>query len=196
MKTTRFFSYFLLSASLLVSTIGRSKADEAPAPTAKYRTICNCSGLRKIEVITDRDETVAQFFARQKLVLVNNANTDGKMRSVGQIVSGKAPQFFASYPLGNDQGFRLYSYGDFYNLEKPAPAVAALFTDDLAQNWSNTLLILAPLAAAKQISLDISDVKHPNARLVGRVLVKDREKWRPEIEADALKYQESKAKTK
>lgn len=197
MKNFRFLPYLLLCAAPIAMGVSPMQAADVPANTQATgaRTVRDNNDLRTIEVVTDCNETVAQFFARQKLVLVDNANTDGKSRSVEQIVSGKAPKFFASYPLQNDQDFRLYRYGDFYHLEKPSPAVAALFKDDLKLNWKNTMLILAPLSAAKQPSLDLSDIKHPNARLVGRVFIKDRDHWRAEMDAKSLKYREPDAKT-
>lgn len=149
------------------------------------------NSLRTIEIVTDRQETVAQFFKRQKLVLVDNANSDGKPCSIQQIVSGEVNKFFASYPLQNDQGFAPYLFGAEYQLEKPAPAVAALFADDLALDWQNTILILAPLDDEAKTKENFNK----KARLVGRILIKDREKWRPGMDAQKLKYHEPAAKT-
>ena len=191
MKSLRVFACFLLCASPISTRVSPARADYVVAqkPTDAHRTIRDVSQLRSIEIVTDRDETVEQFFARRQLVLVDNANSDGKPCSVAQITQGDAAKFFASYPLQNDQGFRLFRYGDYYDLEKPAPAVAALFADDLALNWKNTLLILAPDAT------NTEDDLNKKARLVGRIFVKDRENWRPEMDAESLKYQPSEEKT-
>lgn len=191
MKHSIFSSLTLLCAlPLLISTGFTAPIAAAPTVTTagqeakKLRAISDDNDLRTIEAMTDRDETVAQFFVRQKLVLVDNANTDGKFWSVDQIVKGEASHVFVSYPLQNDQGFRLYRYGDFYALEKPAPAVAALFARD--SNWKNSMLILS-------LSTDDSATKddlNKGARVIGRIFIKDRERWRPELDAESLKYQE------
>ena len=190
------FPRVLLCGLLCLSPVLSRAAEKSKIP-AKPKTVCDDTKGRTIEIVTDRDETVEQFFARQQLSLVDNANTDGKFWSVDQIVKGQATKIFVSYPLQNDQNFRLFRYGDFYHLEKPAPDVTALFADDLALNWKNTMLIVAPSPAAElSLDLSLSDLNRPNARLVGRVFIKDRDKWRPEMEAETLKYQEPTEKTK
>ena len=185
MKQFRFLPLFLLCAAPTSMLATAARAADAPVqmPAAKTHAIRDASDARTIEVVTDCDETVEQFFARQKLSLVDNANTDGKFWSVDQIVNGEASKFFVSYPLQNDQGFRTYRYGDYYNLEKPAPAVAALFADTKL-NWKNVLLILAPATEDEKTA---NELNKP-ARLVGFVSIPSRDNWRPEMDADALKY--------
>ena len=188
MKNVHFPLYFLLCAAPIAIMVSSTQAADAPvnAQTAKTRTVRDSNDLRTLEIATNCDETVTQFFARQKLVLVDNANTAGKFWSVPQIINGDASKIFVSYPLQNDQGFRLYRYGDYFQLEKTAPAVAALFKDDLKLNWKNTMLILAPDETGGEDSLD------KKARLVGRIFIKDAAKWRPEMDAELLKYQVAK----
>ena len=193
MKQLRFPPVLLLCAAPIAAPIGSATADDAAkTPTATATApmtifVRDAAANRAIELVTDRQETVPEFFARQKLVLVDNANTDGKFWSVPQIINGDASKFFVSYPLQNDQGFRLYRYGDYFQLEKPAPAVTALFGEK--SNGENTLLILAPDGTNGE------DGHNKKARLVGRILVKDRANWRPEMDAELLKYQQSDAKT-
>ena len=199
MKQFRFFPVFLLCAAPFATPISSATAEDAaktPAATTeapKTIFVRDADANRAIEVVTDRPETVSQFFARQKLVLVDNANTNGKFWSVPQIVNGDASKVFVSYPLQNDQGFRLYRYGDFYNLEKPSPDVSRTLAIQPKLDWKNTMLIFA-------VSTDDADGKktddalNKTARLVGRILVKDRAHWRPEMDAETLKYQQSDAK--
>lgn len=200
MKLFRFFAYLLMCAAPISAHINPARADcvVSQMPTAKVKIVRDDNNLRTIEVVTERDETVEQFFARQKLVLIDKASSNNKSWSVDQIVKGEAFRIFVSYPLQNDQGFRPYLYGAFYKLEKPAPAVAALFADDLAFNWKNTMLIVKTLPPANPVSLELtlSDMKRPNARIVGFVSIKDQRNWRPEMEAESLKFQQPEATTK
>ena len=75
----------------------KTPASETPVEIKqpdKYKAVRDANDLRTIEIVTDRDETVAQFFARQQLSLVDNANTDGKFWSIGQIANGEANKNF------------------------------------------------------------------------------------------------------
>ena len=193
MKIFRFFPVLLLCAAPIAGPIHGARADDATkTPTTteeaqKTILVREADANRAIEVVTDHQETVPEFFARQKLVLIDNANSDGKFWSVPQLINGDVSKIFVSYPLQNDQGFRPYRYGDFYNLEKLSPAVAALFGEDA--NWENTMLILVTYETNSKDGLN------KTARLVGRVSIKNRAKWRPEMDAELLKYQQPDAKT-
>ena len=139
--------------------------------------------LRAIEVQSDRKESIEEFFARQKLSLVGKPNTDGHFWSVGETIRDAPLKFFASYPLDNDRDFAPYRFGAFYELAPTSPTISALFQHSPTPlNWNNTLLIVAP-------SGDQSDAAVPvAARVVGRIFIKEPDKWAPYNEAQKLKY--------
>ena len=200
MKTSYFVPLTLLCALAVIPRLESSAhaADDAATPTTKAEfvmpsVIKDDNDLRTIEVVTDRNETVAQFFGRQRLVLIDNMNSDGKPVTFARIVRGEVPKFFTSYPLQNDQNFVIYRYGDYFQLTRPEPAVATavagLFDEKLKLDWNNTMLILAPNEKNSE------DGMNKKAQLVGRIFIKNRDQWRPEMDAETLKYRGSGEKT-
>ena len=172
----------LLALPLLASAAPQAPPTSAPvAKSAADAThmVKEENDERLVEIISDRDESVAQFFARQKLVLADKLNTDGHFWSVEQTLDGATRRIFVSYPLSNEHDFALYLYGAYYEIEPPTPTICALFAHEPAPTWANTALILAPGVITEGLA--------SSAKVVGRITIKDRDKWLPSSEK-AWKY--------
>ena len=151
----------------------------AESDAAVPRVVKEENDERLVEIISDRAESVADFFARQPLVLADKPNTDGHFWSVAQTLDGTERRVFVSYPLSNQHDFAPYLYGAYYEIEPPAPAICALFAHEPVPTWANTALIMAPG--------DVTEGLASSAQVVGRITIKDRDKWLPSSEK-AWKY--------
>ena len=170
-----------------------ARADEANKDATAQpmtRTLIDRDALRSIEIVTDRHESVAQFFQRQKLALATSPILDGKFVQNAELAKTKdTTKVFVSYPLENDHDLIIRLYGAYFFLASVSAEVQAIFNDDTAPAKAQTLLIFAPTATTK-----IEDNTAP-VRLVGRIRIFDGANWSPSVEADTFKYQPTKIAT-
>ena len=148
----------------------------APAKTEMplTRTLIDRDNVRSIEIVTDRRESVAQFFARQQLAVAIWPTLDGKfVKETSQWSGDKPRKLFVSYPLFNDEQFKMSLYGAFYEVSPLAPEVLSLLRDEAAPSSHRTLLVLAP-------GEKTDDRMKQTARVVGRIRVFG--SWLPDSE--------------
>ncbi len=160
----------------------QSKADTVAQPMA--RTLIDRDANRSMEIVTDRHESVAQFFQRQKLALAIAPILDGKPISNTDLANLKTTtKIFVSYPLENDHDLIIRLYGANFSLAPVSAEVQALFNgnDDVPPK-TQTMLIFAPTDTTK-----IED-NTAAVRLVGRVRIFEGGSWLPESEIAALAY--------
>ena len=165
--------YLVLLGALAFAPISSFAGPSGAAPAIQVRTLIDRDDLRSIEVVTDRHESVEQFFGRQKLALGTSAVIDGKfVTDPAQWQSSKTRSLFVSYPLFNDEAFKMSLFGANFRLLPPATKVLALLKDQSGPSGS-TFVILAPLGQLKG--------QTQPARIVGRIQVTGA--WQPSSEA-------------
>ena len=162
---------WLVAGALLAPFfLSMARADEAKTRVANEkaapltRTLIDRDALRSIEIITDRHESIAQFFARQKLVFAS-APMDGAkpLGNAGGFKSDKTRRVFVSYPIPNDSNFAPNLFGTYLDLQPPSPEMLALLGD---QSAGNSLWIFALDNPAQELA---EASKKRLARLVGRI---------------------------
>ena len=188
MSKAKFFVACALCALTTPGLVGNARAQETkPATTTQplMRTLIDRDANRSIEIVTDRHESVAQFFQRQKLAIAIAPTLNGKPVSNAELAkTTTTAKIFVSYPLENDHDMTIRLYGAFFSLAPVSQEVRALFDADEDANppKTRTMLIFAPIDTTK-----IEDTTAP-ARLVGRVRIFDGGNWLPGSEKSALVY--------
>lgn len=173
-----------------------ARADEIARATTTQpmpRTLIDRDANRSIEIVTDRHESISQFFQRQKVMIAHAPLTNRNViPSANDLLKLTQPtKVFVSYPLENDRGLTIFRYGANLLLAPPNAAVQELFSDNAKLSSRQTLLIfVATTSDSAENKVDNNDVP---VRLVGRIRVIEGAFWSPESEADTFKYQPAQA---
>ena len=101
------------------SFVARVRADEVQrkdnTTQPMTRTLIDRDANRSIEIVTDRHESVAQFFQRRKLALATSPILDGKFVQNAELAKTKnTTKVFVSYPLENDHDLSIRLYGAYF----------------------------------------------------------------------------------
>ena len=162
------------------AALENAKQETEKKEEALVRTLIDKDKLRSIEIITDRHESIAQFFKRQKLIFASSPIQDAHSLSTAeQFKSDKPRTVFVSYPIDSDSDFNLKLYGAYFELAPPAPEVIALLRgsdaiqgEALKQGETSLLprsflFIFAPEELAEATGLNSKNAR--KVRLVGRI---------------------------
>lgn len=178
--------YFILGGLCLASVVAVSApvaAQKAVEPTSTeplVRTLIDRDSLRSIEIVTDRRESISQFFARQKLMVASSPTLDGRpVTNPAQWRGSKTKLLFVSYPLFNDSDFRMDLFGAYLELSPLTPALLDLLGSKMIAAPQRSLLILVPDEKR-------AGQKWPAARIVGRIQVLGA--WSPDKEIETLRF--------
>ena len=181
-KKRLFFSVLLSAGLLPYSTLGTEPEAATPREATLQRVLIDRDANRSIELVTDRHESVADFFARTKTFLAFNGMAAEKLISISEFLSNpKTTEVFVNYPLQSEHGYRLERYGAYLSLSPTEKIVAKFNTAESDTEVVETYLIFA---TADGLESD----KVVNAAVVGIIRIFAPGQWQPEDEMRTLAY--------
>lgn len=110
-------------AVLLVVAVAGLQAE--PAPKTKDKTTTITDKAKQIHVVTDRKETIKDFFQRQRIVVGTVLGADKVLRAKETL-----KMQFISYSSFNDDAKKMSLFGAYLEIALPSKAVRDLISED------------------------------------------------------------------